>query len=157
MPFWRTKTLAENGRAEWGSLCDAAGAAAVLNKLEYEDTGEMESGDDVACRLFDDATCRCRREYANRHERVPDCLGPECPESVSQLSWLPPTCAYRLVGEGGGFLLVASARSGNPETVHTAGISVRGRTVSEKGVPMGTLEGHVVRWPGEVPRRARRR
>jgi uncharacterized cysteine cluster protein YcgN (CxxCxxCC family) len=153
VPFWRTKTLAEMTAAEWESLCDGCGRC-CLNKLEYEDTGEIE-WTDVACRLFDDATCRCR-DYGNRHDRVPDCLALNA-DNVSRLSWLPPTCAYRLVGEGSDLYWWHPLVSGDPETVHSAGISVRGRTVSEKGVLIEDLEEHVVRWPGEVPKRARRR
>jgi uncharacterized cysteine cluster protein YcgN (CxxCxxCC family) len=153
VPFWRTKTLTELTPAEWESLCDGCGRC-CLNKLEYEDTGEIE-WTDVACRLFDDATCRCR-DYGHRHERVPDCLALTA-ANVTQLSWLPPTCGYRLVAEGSDLYWWHPLVSGDPETVHAAGVSVRGRTVSEKVVPIEDFEEHVVRWPGEVPRQGRRR
>src|SRR5690606_12490534 len=41
--------------------------------------------------------------------------------------------------------------SGDPETVHLAGISVRGRTVSEAGMALEDYENHLVDWPGERP------
>ncbi len=148
-PFWRTKRLDEMSPAEWESLCDGC-ARCCLNKLEYEDTGEIE-WTDVACRLLDEDACRCR-DYAHRHERVPDCLALSA-DNVPNLKWLPPTCAYRLVGEGRDLYWWHPLVSGDPETVHLAGISVRGRTISENDVPVEALDDHVVTWPGRVPRR----
>jgi uncharacterized cysteine cluster protein YcgN (CxxCxxCC family) len=152
-PFWRSKSLAEMSREEWESLCDGCGRC-CLNKLEYEDTGQIE-WTDVACRLLDDHSCRCG-DYANRHKRVPDCVALTA-ANVPALSWLPPTCAYRLVEEGTDLYWWHPLVSGDPETVHDAGISVRDRTVSESVVPVARLDEHVVGWPAEMPRRARRR
>jgi uncharacterized cysteine cluster protein YcgN (CxxCxxCC family) len=46
--------------------------------------------------------------------------------------------------------------SGDPETVHTSGASVRGRvTLDETQVPDDELENHIVAWPGRVPKAAR--
>jgi uncharacterized cysteine cluster protein YcgN (CxxCxxCC family) len=46
--------------------------------------------------------------------------------------------------------------SGDPDTVHKAGVSVRGRVeLSEKDVPDSELERHIVSWPGKVPKAAR--
>ena len=86
-PFWRSKRLAEMTRQEWESLCDGCGRC-CLNKIEYEDTGEI-AWTDVACRLFDDATCRCRN-YDRRHAAVPDCLALTA-DNVPEIRWLPPT------------------------------------------------------------------
>src|SRR3982750_4444574 len=91
--FWKTKTLEEMSGPEWESLCDGCGRC-CLNKLEYEDTGEIV-WTDVACRLLDDESCRCA-DYGHRHDRVPDCLALSA-DNVPGLSWLPPTCGYRLV------------------------------------------------------------
>ncbi len=41
--------------------------------------------------------------------------------------------------------------SGDPDTVHAAGISVRGRTVSEEGMETEDYEDHLADWPGEDP------
>jgi uncharacterized cysteine cluster protein YcgN (CxxCxxCC family) len=148
-PFWRTKSLAEMTETEWESLCDGCGRC-CLNKLEYEDTGEIV-WTDVACRLLDEQSCRCK-DYAHRHSRVPDCLALTA-ANVPQLSWLPPTCGYRLVAEGRDLYWWHPLVSGDPDSVHAAGISVRGRTVSEKLVPIDDFEQHVVAWPGRVPKR----
>lgn len=146
-PFWRTKTLAQMSTAEWESLCDGCGRC-CLSKLEDWDTGEIFFTD-VACALFDPRSCRCR-DYRNRHDRVADCV-PLTPENVGELSWLPPTCAYRLLAEGEDLYWWHPLVSGDARTVHDAGISVRGRTISEEEVPESELENHIVAWPGEVP------
>ncbi len=152
-PFWRAKSLAEMTPQEWESLCDGCGRC-CLNKLEYEDTGQIE-WTDVACRLFDDKTCRCR-DYPHRHDVVPDCLA-LTPQNVPTLSWLPMSCAYRLVAEGRDLYWWHPLVSGDPETVHTAGVSARGRTVSERRVKLEDFEDHVVAWPGSIPKRAQNR
>jgi hypothetical protein len=87
---------------------------------------------------------------------VPDCIQLN-PESVRTLSWLPPTCAYRLVAEGRDLYWWHHLLSGDRQTVHEAGVSVRGRTVSERDWPVETLESRLVRWPAKRPRPARRK
>jgi len=144
-PFWETKTLDQMTAQEWESLCDGC-ARCCLNKLEDWDSGEIY-WTNVACRLLDDGTCRCR-DYENRTETVPDCI-PLDPEAIRELTWLPPTCGYRLVGEGKPLYWWHPLVSGDPETVHQAGISVRGRTVSEDGLELEDLEKFLVAWPGE--------
>jgi uncharacterized cysteine cluster protein YcgN (CxxCxxCC family) len=146
-PFWRRLTLEEMSDTQWESLCDGCGRC-CLNKLEDTDTGEI-FWTDVACRLLDDETCRCS-DYANRQKVVGDCLRLK-PENVRGLGWLPPTCAYRLIGEGRDLYWWHPLVSGDPDTVHYAGISVRGRTFSETDVPVRKFEQHVVSWPAEDP------
>lgn len=151
-PFWQTKTLEEMSDAEWESLCDGCGRC-CLNKLEDADTGEIE-WTDVACRLLDGETCRCR-DYPNRQAIVPDCVL-LTPESVKAIPWLPPTCGYRLVAEGRDLYWWHPLVSGDPTTVRQAGISASGRTVSEEFWPEDTLEDRLAVWPGEIPRSRRR-
>src|SRR5688572_23964148 len=142
-PFWRVKRLEEMSGAEWESLCDGCGRC-CLNKLEDYDTGEI-AWTDVACRLLDGESCRCR-DYANRQALVHDCI-PLNPDTVRSLSWLPPTCGYRLVAGGRDLYWWHPLVSGDPETVHQAGISVRGRTVSEAEWPADALEERITTWP----------
>jgi hypothetical protein len=141
VPFWKTKTLAEMTKTEWESLCDGC-ARCCLNKLENEGTGEVMYTD-VACRLLDNHACRCT-SYADRKRFVPDCQI-LTPGNVKRLDWLPSTCAYRLVADGKDLYWWHPLVSGDPETVHVAGISVRGRVVSERDTD--DLENHVVGWP----------
>jgi uncharacterized cysteine cluster protein YcgN (CxxCxxCC family) len=151
--FWKTKTLEEMSDAEWESLCDGCGRC-CLEKLEDEDTGRIYYTH-VACRLFDAGRCACS-DYANRSQKVADCVR-LTPDNVRTLKWLPPSCAYRLVAEGRDLYWWHPLVSGDPETVHTAGVSVRGRVVgTEAEVPLEELEHHIVRWPRLLPKRARR-
>jgi uncharacterized cysteine cluster protein YcgN (CxxCxxCC family) len=150
-PFWRTKALEEMSDAEWESLCDGCGRC-CLNKLEDEDTGAI-AWTSVSCRLLDTKTCRCS-DYAHRAEKVPECIR-LTPEEVRTLSWLPPTCGYRLAAEGEDLYWWHPLVSGDPQTVHTAGISVRGRTVSETEVRFEDWERFIVDWPMRGSRRRR--
>lgn len=153
-PFWRTKTLEEMTPQEWESLCDGCGRCCLV-KLEDEDTGRIHATD-IGCRLFDAGTCRCRN-YAERSTLVPDCVT-LTPHDVRTLRWLPPTCAYRLVGEGRDLPWWHPLVSGDPETVVAAGVSVRGRVhASEEEVPENELPERIVTWPLRWPRAARKR
>lgn len=127
-------------RAEWESLCDGCGKC-CLHKLEDADTGEVRFTE-VACRLLDPDTCRCTR-YAERKRLVPDCLILSAARA-RRTEWLPRTCAYRLLAEGKDLPRWHPLVSGDPQSVHRAGMSVRGRTVGERDA--GDLEDHVVAW-----------
>lgn len=140
-PFWRRKSLTEMTKAEWESLCDSCGKCCLL-KLEDEDTGEV-SYTDAACKLLDMETCRCSH-YVNRKRYVPDCIK-LTPKLVDKLRWMPSTCAYRLLAEGKDLAWWHPLVSGDPETVHQAGVSVRGRAVPESEA--GELENRIVEWP----------
>lgn len=146
-PFWLTKSLDEMSPTEWESLCDGC-ARCCLNKLEDEDTGEI-AWTDIGCTLLDGESCRCR-DYDNRSATVPDCIR-LTPTEIRTLSWLPPTCAYRLVEEGRDLYWWHPLVSGDPDTVHAAGISVRGRTVREEDFPLERWEERIVYWPEEDP------
>jgi uncharacterized cysteine cluster protein YcgN (CxxCxxCC family) len=140
-PFWRRKTLDEMSREEWESLCDGCGKC-CLNKIEWVDTGEVEYTD-VACQLLDLETCRCQN-YDERTTHVPDCLVLS-PNAVGSLSWLPSTCAYRLIAEGRDLQWWHPLVSGDPQTVHLAGVSVRNKAISEN-MPHD-LDDRIVTWP----------
>jgi uncharacterized cysteine cluster protein YcgN (CxxCxxCC family) len=153
-PFWRTKSMGEMTKTEWESLCDGCGRC-CLNKLTDVDTNETVYTD-VGCRLLDGQTCRCS-DYSHRQSRVKDCVR-LTPRNVGRLTWLPPTCGYRLISQGQDLKWWHPLVSGDPETVHIAGISVRGRvTASEKDVPDSKLDEYVVSWPGKWPKGAKRK
>ncbi len=152
--YWEDKPLEALSPAEWESLCDGCGRCCLV-KLEDEDTGRVHFTE-VACRLLDVETCRCA-DYAHRRRRVRDCLK-LTPDLVTSLAWLPPTCAYRLRAAGRPLAWWHPLVSGSPETVHEAGISVRGRVhLSETDLKIDDYPDHIARWPGRSPSDARRR
>jgi uncharacterized cysteine cluster protein YcgN (CxxCxxCC family) len=137
-PFWETKTLRQMNRAEWEALCDGCGKCCI-HKLEDEETGELFPTN-VACRLLDRRSGRCS-DYKHRKALVPECVR-LTPEKLDGIDWLPSTCAYLLLHQGKPLPEWHPLVTGDPESVHTAGISVRGWTVSEDDA--GDLEHHLV-------------
>ena len=126
---------------EWEKLCDGCGRC-CLHKLQYEDTGEV-CYTNVACRLLDLQTCRCKK-YEQRQRFVPDCVALTA-DKVESLGWLPSSCAYRLLSEGRDLYWWHPLLTGDPNSVHDAGMSVRHRAIPERGA--GDLENHLATWP----------
>jgi len=139
--FWERVPLARMTPAEWEALCDGCGRC-CLNKLEDPDTREI-AFTRIACRLLDDDSCRCT-QYANRRTFVPDCVV-LTPATIGKVAyWMPPTCAYRLLHQGTPLAPWHPLVSGDPDSVHEAGISVRGWTVPEHEVPEEEWEDHII-------------
>ena len=142
--YWETVPLERMTRPEWEALCDGCGKC-CLNKIEDEDTGEVALTR-VACRLFDDITCRCA-QYEIRHRFVPECIVLS-PENLDRnLYWMPETCAYKLLYLGKPLFGWHPLISGTPETVHDAGVSMRQRTVPEFEVDEDDWEDHLIEEP----------
>jgi len=154
VPFWRRKSLDEMTDSEWESLCDGC-ARCCLNKLEEEGT-DRTFYTNVGCRLLDGKSCRCR-DYAHRLDQVDDCVRLTA-ENLKSITWLPPSCAYVLLSEGKDLYWWHPLVSGDADSVHAAGVSVRSHALaSEKDVPDEGLEEHIVSWPLKLPKRARRK
>ena len=153
LPFWKTKPLNEMTPEEWESLCDGC-ARCCLIKFQDEDTGHLYHTN-VVCEYLEIHHCRCTR-YADRSVLVPTCLT-LTPQMIGLLSWMPDTCAYRLLAEGNPTRKGGSGTQksrdlplwhhlvcGDKNAVHKAGISVRGKVVSGKDVDEDDLPDYVV-------------
>lgn len=136
--FWQ-KPLHALSDTEWEKLCDGCGQC-CMHKFEDEDTAEILSTD-IACRLFDTEGCRCS-DYTHRLLKVADCLNIRS-FTEEHYRWLPKTCAYRLRFEGKPLLAWHPLISGDAESVHQVGISMRGCCISEENVPEDEWTDHI--------------
>ena len=127
---------------QWEALCDGC-ARCCLHKLEDEDTGEI-AYTRVRCRYLDEESCRCS-DYPRRSVLVPACIHLS-PDTAQGLSWLPSTCAYRLRANGEPLPSWHPLVSGSRESVHEAGISIRGRALSDEYVHPDGYDEHVIHW-----------
>ncbi len=138
--FW-DKPLEALSKSEWEALCDGCGQC-CLHKVEDADSGEIY-GTNVACKLLDLTTARCC-DYPNRKKFVPDCLR-LTPKLAREIAWLPETCAYVRRAHGLPLPEWHYLLTGDRDSVHRAGASVRGRAISE--TMAGPLENHIIDLP----------
>ncbi len=145
-PFWETLPLDHMSAQQWESLCDGCGLC-CLQKLEDESDGEIYYTD-VACRLLDNNTCCCK-QYADRAAHVEQCMVLTPNNLAQSLRWLPDTCAYKLLAQKQSLPVwhpLVSGDSARESGVHAAGVSARGRCVSELQVDADRLDERVVYW-----------
>ena len=128
--FWKSKTLKQMTNDEWESLCDGCGKC-CLHKLEDIDTGEI-SVSNVSCMYLDLKTCGCM-DYENRHKNVKDCIK-LTPETINKINWLPNTCSYKLVLNNDDLPDWHHLLSGDKNTIHERGMSVKNFSISEKDI-----------------------
>ena len=142
--FWEKKPLKTLSQREWEALCDGCGKC-CLNKLEDEDSGEVVLTR-VACRLLDDESCQCAH-YETRHSFIPECIVLKPENLDTHAYWMPQTCAYRRLWEGKSLPDWHPLVTGDPDSVHRAGVSVRGMTVSEFDTPLEEWEDYIIEEP----------
>nr|WP_024968262.1 YcgN family cysteine cluster protein [Pantoea sp. IMH] len=140
-PFWQEKTLEQMSDEEWESLCDGCGQC-CLNKLQDADTDEIYFTN-VACNQLNIKTCQCRN-YERRFEYEEDCIK-LTRDNLPTFSWLPPSCAYRMLAEGKNLPQWHPLRSGSKAAMHAARISVRHIAVRESEVR--DWEEHIINKP----------
>jgi hypothetical protein len=140
--FWETVPLEQMSRQEWEALCDGCGKC-CLHKLQDEDTDEVYYTR-VACELLDADSCTCT-DYPRRQERVAECLVLD-QANIGELDYLPSTCAYRLLSRNQGLPAWHYLLTGDRESIHRAGASVRGRTLSALYVHSDAMQEHIIHW-----------
>lgn len=136
--------MGQMNSAEWEALCDGCGKC-CLNKLEDPDTGEVALTR-VACKLLDDQSCQCS-QYDIRRQIVPECIVMSPGTIADHAYWMPQTCAYRLIYEGKPLPGWHPLISGDPDSVHAAGVSVQGMTVPEFELLEDEWEEHIIEEP----------
>ena len=139
--FWEYKSLTKMSPKEWEALCDRCGKC-CLNKIEDEYSGEIFLTR-VACRLFDDTTCRCA-QYSNRHQFVSECIKLTPSTIALHAYWLPKTCAYLLLYQKKTLPAWHPLKTGTSESVHQAGVSIQNQTVAEFEVAEDQWEEYLV-------------
>ena len=138
--FWKRKTLAEMSLEEWEALCDGCGICCLF-KVEDEDSREVHLTN-VACRFLDLKSCTCQL-YDQRISAMPTCIKLS-PSKVENLTWLPETCTYRLILHSKPLPDWHPLVSGDPTSIHRAGISVLGKVIRESSANMNKLEVYVI-------------
>ena len=145
-PAWyNTLPLEQLAPDQWEALCDGC-ARCCLHKLEDADTAEVFYTS-VRCRYLDEQRCRCS-DYARRSVLMPNCVHLD-PQAAQVFDWLPATCAYRLRAAGRPLADWHPLVSGDPDSVHRAGISIRGRAISDEYVHPDGYDEHIIHWVGQ--------
>lgn len=140
--FWKAKSMQKFSSSEWESICDGCGRC-CLQKLEDEDSGEVYYTD-VVCRYFDEAKCQCT-EYDKRSVLVPRCVKLNY-EDIERFHWLPSTCSYKVLHDTGELPKWHPLVTGDSDSVHKAGISIRGKVISETDIDEELWEEQVINW-----------
>lgn len=139
--FWKKKSLSELSKEEWELLCDGCGKC-CLNKIDIRGRVHFTN---ARCRFLNPETCLCQI-YEHRFEKVSDCRDIDLNTVLTEPEILPKTCAYRLLTEGQELPSWHPLITKNADSVHQAGMSVKGRPlVSETEV--SDYENNVVDWP----------
>ncbi len=139
--FWTRYPLTELPHDEWEALCDGCGKCCLL-KLEDEELNEYVFSR-IVCKLFDADKCQCG-DYLNRKKHVPDCVI-LTPENIAEIAdWMPATCAYKLLHQGKPLPDWHPLLTGDKDSVHKAGQSVKGWTVPEYEVEDHEIETYLI-------------
>lgn len=138
--FWERFELEELDKHEWEALCDGC-AQCCMVRLEDEESGDIATLS-LSCRLLDTDACACS-DYEHRFERAAGCMQ-LTPERARRFHWLPDSCGYRLMARGAPLPDWHPLISGDPMSVHRAGISVRGVATSEDSVSEADYEDYII-------------
>lgn len=146
MKFWETKTLEQMSSEEWESLCDNCGKCCLV-KLEDEETEEIYFTN-VVCDLIKLESCRCSR-YLERSTLVPECINLK-QNSFKEYTWLPTTCAYRLLADGKPLASWHPLITGDPDSVHEAGVSIRSYAIKESRIGDDDVQDYILDWEKKI-------
>ena len=127
--FWEHYSLGELNSKEWEALFDGCGQCCLVRETEANKVTVYS----IACELLDIENSRCS-DYENRLKKVPSCHK-LTPENIPHYTWLPESCSYRRIHRGEKLPAWHPLLTGDPQSVHRAGVSVQGWAVSETEIP----------------------
>ena len=126
--FWEIKSLDQMSSEEWESLCDGCGLCCLV-KIEDEDGGKVLNTS-ASCKLLDVENCQCG-DYINRFKLASMCTKLTL-NNLSQMSWLPESCAYKRLANNQLLPEWHHLISGDKNSVHEAGVSAKWFALSEE-------------------------
>tara|TARA_B100000965_G_scaffold67851_1_gene53288 strand:- start:481 stop:939 length:459 start_codon:yes stop_codon:yes gene_type:complete len=144
--FWLEKKLHDLNHDEWESLCDNCGKCCVI-KLQNEENNELFYTN-VSCKLLNTENCKCTN-YENRKKFVPDCVK-LTPNNLTQLNWMPATCAYKLVNEGKDLPNWHPLNQSSGSSTISEKYSVAKKVFSENEINMDKITDYIYDWDNEV-------
>lgn len=145
--FWELPLAALN-RTEWELLCDGCARCCLLKIEQEELDGEgrpIVNFTRVSCRYLHRETARCT-VYRRRQKKEPDCVALTIENLPAALHWIPSTCAYKLRYHDQPLPVWHPLLTGSDQAMQEAGISVKGRVISEGDVHDDDLEEQIIRW-----------
>ncbi|MEH8106922.1 YcgN family cysteine cluster protein [Gallibacterium anatis] len=120
--FWQQKSLLEMSDEEWEALCDGCGKCCYRKFIEGRGKRQRLYFTRIACDLLDLETGRCQN-YSQRFKLMPDCTK-LTKKNLPDFTWLPKTCAYRLLYEGKPLPDWHPLLVGNQSEMHKANVMV---------------------------------
>ncbi|MEP1446987.1 MAG: YcgN family cysteine cluster protein [Paraglaciecola sp.] len=157
--YWETTSLKQMSDKQWEDICDGCAKCCLHKFIDDENapqpatTNEINLGEkihytNIACNLLNTKTCSCT-QYSQRTKLVPECVK-LTKSNLQDIFFMPPSCSYRRLYEGRGLPSWHPLLNKNKKSaMHKAGMSVRGKTVSDKDVDLEEFEDFIALWPVE--------
>jgi len=155
--YWETTPLENMTDKEWEGICDGCAKCCLHKFIDDETATEPVSTDqiqlgekihytNIACHLLNTKTCSCT-QYLERTKLVPECVK-LTKNNLQDIFFMPFSCSYRRLYEGRGLPSWHPLLNKNKKSaMHKAGMSVRGKTVSDKDVDLEQFENYIALWP----------
>lgn len=118
--FWKKKPLNKLNKREWEALCAHCGRCCLIKHGE----GKYTFFTNTYCKHLHPTGCTC--QIYDKRLKGCDCIKVDYQMLKTRAELLPDDCAYKLLMNKQELPSWHPLVSGNPETVHQAGKSVRG-------------------------------
>ena len=157
--YWESTSLENMSDKEWEGICDGCAKCCLHkfiddeNESEPATTNQTQLGEkihytNIVCNLLNTKSCSCT-QYSERTKLVPECVK-LTKDNLQDIFFMPPSCSYRRLYEGRGLPSWHPLLNKNKKSVmHKVGMSVRGKTVSDKDVDLEEFEDFIALWPIE--------